>query len=51
MTTRLSPTLVPGILMVFPTMFSTSALVYLAASPQVSLSGLTDGLYRGVTVP
>lgn len=43
-TTRLSLTLVPGILLVFPTMFSTSALMYLAATPQVSLSGLTEGL-------
>lgn len=43
-TTRLSLTLVPGILLVFPTVFPTSALVYLAATPQVSLSGLTEGL-------
>ena len=49
MTTRLSPTLVPVILLVFPTVFSTSALVYWAATPQVSLSGLTDGLHRGYT--
>lgn len=28
--------------------FPTSALPYLAATPQVSLSGLMEGLYRGV---
>lgn len=47
-TTRLSLTLVPRILLVFPTVFPTSALLYLAATPQVSLSGLMEGLYRGV---
>lgn len=47
-TIRLSLTLVPRILLVFPTVFPTSALLYLAATPQVSLSGLMEGLYRGV---